>query len=123
MNVIEKLNQEFDEIQNKNIKLEKENLQLYKEIHKLKFQCVMGDEEFNIPESGIALYYLHEYWSDELEEAVEKGLEKNVILREIYDIPEPWEIFSEIELVDGNIDANNGEEKELIDSFSGGVFH
>ena len=37
MNVIDKLNQEFDVIMDKNIQLEKEKLELYKELHKLKF--------------------------------------------------------------------------------------
>mgnify|MGYP003134103463 CR=1 FL=1 len=121
MDIIEKLNQEFDEVQNKNIKLEKENLELYKEIHKLKFKMCIEDE-LDYPVD----YYRQdfEYWSSQLEEAVEYGLEKNVILKEIWEYPddEPWGLVGEIEILDGNIDCN-GEKRELIDSFSGGVYH
>ena len=118
MDIIEKLNQEFDQVQNKNIKLEKENLELYKEIHKLKF-CGSHPVTYYLEWD-----YREEPWSDELEEAVEYGLEKNVILREIWEYPddEPWGFVGEIELLDGNIDCG-GEKRELIDSFSGGVYH
>ena len=94
MNVIDKLNQEFDVIMEKNIQLEKEKLELYKEIHKLKFKIMIDDEATYIGYPGD--YYGQDLfdWSDELQSAVEFGLEKNVILKEIYGYPncEKWEL-------------------------------
>ena len=122
MDIIEKLNQEFDEVQNKNIKLEKENLQLYKEIHKLKFKFCIREGDLDCPLDYYGQYF-HD-WSPELNDAVDHGLEKNIILREIWDYPDDqfWGLVGEIEILDGNFDWD-GEERDLIDSFSGGVYH
>ena len=100
MNVIDKLNQEFDVIMEKNIQLEKEKLELYKEIHKLKFKIMIEDDELIGSWGGDILWnwgcacldgnpsggWLGGMgWSDKLWDAYEDGLEKNVILCEIYD--------------------------------------
>tara|TARA_R110002096_G_scaffold190191_2_gene371171 strand:- start:241 stop:612 length:372 start_codon:yes stop_codon:yes gene_type:complete len=101
MNVIDKLNQEFDVIMDKNIQLEKEKLELYKELHKLKFN--LGIARGGLDNEGWCGYVLYcsassfspgcdgiqdviapspEFW-----EALDGELEKNVILKEIYDVP------------------------------------
>ena len=94
MNVIDKLNQEFDEVITKNLQLEKEKLELYKEIHKLKFKLAIkqGDNDacewgeallWDGPNSGIGQVI---DWSDELVGSMRGNwpLEKNVILKELY---------------------------------------
>ena len=106
MNVIDKLNQEFDVIMDKNIQLEKDKLELYKEIHKLKFKMMIEDDEVmsstwcgemlwlggvttgdtdNIRDGFEGISRVVD-WSDELFDAM-RGicpLEKNVILKELY---------------------------------------
>ena len=109
MNVIDKLNQEFDVIMEKNIQLEKEKLELYKEIHKLKFKMILDEDRGEAGWGGGGLgYFCNDEdgfcgltfdadgwlgWSDELKYAVEFGLEKNVILCEIYD-EDVWTVAS-----------------------------
>ena len=99
MNVIDKLNQEFDVIMDKNIQLEKEKLELYQEIHKLKFK-LMIEEDDQATWGGMLLRGWKSLdgigdvgdWSDELFDSM-RGvcpLEKNVILKEIYDEEEDW---------------------------------
>lgn len=101
MKIIEKLNEEFDVIMEKNIQLEKENLELHKDNHKLKFKLMIEEDNqatwggvVLIAEgvanqghgevaNGIGSFY---DWSDELYNSM-RGvypLEKNVILKELY---------------------------------------
>jgi len=103
MNVIDKLNQEFDVIMDKNIQLEKDKLELYKEIHKLKFNLGIARGGLDIEGwCGAVLYCSCSCsidpgcdWgiqdvidpSPEFWEALDGELEKNVILKEIYDVP------------------------------------
>ena len=114
MNVIDKLNQEFDVIMEKNIQLEKEKLELYKEIHKLKFKMICTDEHnpsyMEWTGEGMDADYYGQYefdWSDDLQDAVEEGLEKNIILCEIYNVDE-WDQGCESYPVLNHIDLHNG---------------
>ena len=135
MNMIDKLNQEFDEVTEKNIQLEKVNLELHKEIHKLKFKIMIDD-----PEETTYIGYPGDYygqdlfdWSDELDNAVEFGLEKNIILKEIYfdweGGIEDWEgfgnkwIWENLPEIDENGRDENGDERLVINTFEGGVYH
>jgi len=99
MNVIDKLNQEFDVIMDKNIQLEKENLELYQELHKLKFKIMIEEDDqatwggellagpmrWGRGESCMGIGDVVD-WSDELFDTM-RGvcpLENNIILKELY---------------------------------------
>tara|TARA_Y100001972_G_scaffold127566_1_gene184779 strand:- start:1720 stop:2151 length:432 start_codon:yes stop_codon:yes gene_type:complete len=137
MNVIDKLNEEFDEVVEKNIQLEKENLKLHKEIHKLKLKMICEDDDsymcWGLSWCDAEYYGQNEFeWSQELSDAVDYGLEKNIILKEIYfgdpEVIKEWEdggIWWRENLPE--IDENGrdvyGEKVNFIDTFKGGVYH
>tara|TARA_R100001594_G_scaffold64512_2_gene98802 strand:+ start:545 stop:1027 length:483 start_codon:yes stop_codon:yes gene_type:complete len=136
--MIDKLNKEFDVIMNKNIQLEKENIELYKELHKIKFRMMMEDND-NLGENLVGILWdwgvnqggsgmdadISDYVdnTDELDFAVSCGLEKNVILCDIYGV-ERWsdDLFGEVWLDDDDKDCY-GNQKKLIDTFPGNIYH
>ena len=140
MNMIDKLNQEFDVIMEKNIQLEKEKLELYKEIHKLQFKMIfnmdrwMGMSYFHNDDDGFDGFY-DEGWSIDLQDAVEYGLEKNIILKNIYGFPSDYgenerglgSDWIYMNMSPPEIDENGcdeyGNQITLIDNFQGGVYH
>tara|TARA_R100001015_G_scaffold16708_1_gene8671 strand:- start:19 stop:504 length:486 start_codon:yes stop_codon:yes gene_type:complete len=139
ISVIDKLNKEFDVVMNKNIQLEKENIELYKELHKIKFRTMIEDDD------NLDNYLTSHLWnwggnhrhepdanisddvecSDDLEYAVSCGLEKNVILCDIYDCKDSddfREWYGEIELDDDDKDWY-GNEFKLLDTFPGNIYN
>jgi len=102
MEMIDILNEEHDKTFAENVELKKENLELHKENHKLKFKLMISDavdDEGNHQWGGVVyawryhrcgtgepecLQDMTDELSDELSDAVDYGLEQNVILKEIY---------------------------------------
>ena len=131
MDMIDKLNKEHDETFSENIKLKEEIIELHKKIQKLIF--------LNMIESNCATYigYPGDYygqglfdWSSELRDAVQYGLENNVILKEIYN----WEDFTCDYWYRGDDDfpcvpsewggdLHNPKNRKLVDTFKGGVYN
>tara|TARA_R100000963_G_C4533284_1_gene33693 strand:- start:59 stop:469 length:411 start_codon:yes stop_codon:yes gene_type:complete len=130
MDMIDKLNEEHDHTFSENIKLKEEIIELHKKIHKLIFLNMIEDDNSYIGYPGD--YYGEGLfdWSDELEDAVEYGLEKNVILKEIYN----WEEFSCDDWFcdDDNFPCvpahhasirHNPQNRKLVDTFQGGIIN
>ena len=123
MDMIDKLNKEFSELQDKYNQLEEEN-------QKLKFnECCLYINTENFKKRFYADIYT--IFGRENQLAVECGLENNVILKEIYN----WEGFTGddwyrgdddfpcVPAPDFSQDLHNPKNRKLVDTFKGGVYN